>query len=164
MCYNPRRAQRARGGAADRSILMRGLEKLKPLALLLLRLALGVIFIFHGYPKLFTHTRDMMQFFVRFGLPGYFVYLSGILELFGGILLIAGLFTRIVGLLLAGEMAVALWRVHGLFSKPLAVNNYELPLAVAVGAFAIATMGAGLISLDYPIYREGDRPSRKMRN
>ena len=164
MCYNPRRAQRARGGAADRSILMRGLEKLKPLALLLLRLALGVIFIFHGYPKLFTHTRDMMQFFVRFGLPGYFVYLSGILELFGGILLIAGLFTRIMGLLLAGEMAVALWRVHGLFSKPLAVNNYELPLAVAVGAFAIATMGAGLISLDYPIYREGDRPSRKMRN
>jgi putative oxidoreductase len=164
LCYNPRRAQRARGGAADRSILMRGLEKLKPLALLLLRLALGVIFIFHGYPKLFTHTRDMMQFFVRFGLPGYFVYLSGILELFGGILLIAGLFTRIVGLLLAGEMAVALWRVHGLFSKPLAVNNYELPLAVAVGAFAIATMGAGLISLDYPIYREGDRPSRKMRN
>jgi putative oxidoreductase len=164
LCYNPRRAQRARGGAADRSILMRGLEKLKPLALLLLRLALGVIFIFHGYPKLFTHTRDMMQFFVRFGLPGYFVYLSGILELFGGILLIAGLFTRIVGLLLAGEMAVALWRVHGLFSKPLAVNNYELPLAVAVGAFAIATMGAGLISLDYPIYREGDRPSRRMRN
>jgi putative oxidoreductase len=164
LCYNPRRAQRARGGAADRSILMRGLEKLKPLALLLLRLALGVIFIFHGYPKLFTHTRDMMQFFVRFGLPGYFVYLSGILELFGGILMIAGLFTRIVGLLLAGEMAVALWRVHGLFSKPLAVNNYELPLAVAVGAFAIATMGAGLISLDHPIYREGDRPSRKMRN
>jgi putative oxidoreductase len=143
---------------------MRGLEKLKPLALLLLRLALGVIFIFHGYPKLFTHTRDMMQFFVRFGFPGYFVYLSGILELFGGILLIAGLFTRIVGLLLVGEMAVALWRVHGLFSKPLAVDNYEFPLAVAVGAFAIATMGAGLISLDYPIYREGDRPSRKMRN
>jgi putative oxidoreductase len=143
---------------------MQGLEKLKPLALLLLRLALGVIFIFHGYPKLFTHTREMMQFFVRFGLPEYFVYLSGILELFGGILLIAGLFTRIVGLLLAGEMAVALWRVHGLFSKPLEVNNYELPLAVAVGAFAVATMGAGLISLDHPIYREGARSSRKLRN
>jgi uncharacterized membrane protein YphA (DoxX/SURF4 family) len=33
---------------------MEGLEKLKPIALLFLRLALGIIFIFHGYPKLFT--------------------------------------------------------------------------------------------------------------
>ena len=142
---------------------MQGLEKLKPLALLLLRLALGVIFIFHGYPKLFTHTREMMQFFVRFGMPRYFVYISGILELFGGILLIAGLFSRIVGLLLAGEMAVALWRVHGLLSKPLEVNNYEFPLAVAVGALAIASMGAGIISLDHAIYRDGAKSTRKTR-
>ena len=142
---------------------MQGLEKLKPLALLLLRLALGVIFIYHGYPKLFTHTREMMQFFVRFGVPRYFVYISGILELFGGILLIAGLFSRIVGLLLAGEMAVALWRVHGLLSKPLEVNNYEFPLAVAVGAFAIASMGAGTLSLDHLIYRDGAKSIRKAR-
>ena len=142
---------------------MQGLEKLKPLALLLLRLALGVIFIYHGYPKLFTHTREMMQFFMRFGVPRYFVYISGILELFGGILLIAGLFSRIVGLLLAGEMAVALWRVHGLLSKPLEVNNYEFPLAVAVGAFAIASMGAGTLSLDHLIYRDGAKSTRKAR-
>jgi putative oxidoreductase len=143
---------------------MQDLEKLKPLALLLLRLALGVIFIFHGYPKLFTHTREMMQFFVRFGMPRYFVYISGILEFFGGILLIAGLFSRIVGLLLAGEIAVALWRVHGLLSKPFEVNNYEFPLAVAVGAFAIASVGPGLISLDHAIYREGAKSPRKTRN
>ncbi len=39
---------------------MQSMEKLKPLALLLLRLALGVIFAFHGYPKLFTHTQEAM--------------------------------------------------------------------------------------------------------
>jgi putative oxidoreductase len=143
---------------------MQGLEKLKPLALLLLRLALGAIFIFHGYPKLFTHTQEMMQFFARFGMPRYFVYASGILEFFGGILLIAGLFSRIVGLLLTGEIAVALWRVHGLLSKPLEVNNYEFPLAVAVGVFAIASIGPGLISLDHAIYREGAKSPRKARN
>ena len=40
---------------------MQGLEKLKPLALLLLRVALGAIFIYHGYPKLFTHTRETIE-------------------------------------------------------------------------------------------------------
>ena len=36
---------------------MQALERLKPIALLLLRLGLGIIFITHGYPKLFTHTQ-----------------------------------------------------------------------------------------------------------
>jgi len=91
---------------------MQSLEKLKPLALLLLRLALGIIFIFHGYPKLFTHTRESMQMFEHMGFPGYFVYVAGALEFFGGIVLIPGLFTRIAGLLLAGALAAGADR-HG---------------------------------------------------
>ena len=43
------------------------LEKLKPLALLLMRFALGIIFISHGYPKLFGHTANTQQFFSRVG-------------------------------------------------------------------------------------------------
>ena len=46
---------------------MDALEKLKPLALLLLRAAVGVIFIFHGYPKLFTHAHETMQGFGHIG-------------------------------------------------------------------------------------------------
>ena len=84
---------------------MESLEKLKPLALLLLRLGLGIIFVFHGYPKLFTHTRETMQGFAHMGFPAYFAYLAGVFEFFGGLLLIVGLFTRIAGLLLAvGQM------------------------------------------------------------
>jgi len=128
---------------------------------LLLRFALGAIFLYHGYPKLFTHTRETMQFFSRSGLPGYSVYLVGIVEFFGGILLVAGLFTRIVGLLLTGEMAVALWKVHGILSNPLQVHNYEFPLAVAVAAFALATFGAGPISLDQAVSLQGRKSSRK---
>ena len=45
------------------------LERLKPLALLLLRVGIGIVFIFHGYPKLFTHTHDMMPAFQRMGFP-----------------------------------------------------------------------------------------------
>lgn len=135
---------------------MNSLEKLKPLGLLLLRLALGVIFIFHGYPKLFTHTHEAMQGFAHMGFPPFFAYISGILEFFGGCLLIVGLFTRVAGLLLSCEMAVALIKVHGLFSSPGKVNIYEFPLTLAVGAFALATFGAGLISLDQAVFA-GDR-------
>ena len=63
-------------------------------------------------------------------------------------MLIAGLFTRMVGLLLAGEMAIAMWKGEQFFQNPLAVDKYELALAFGVGAFALATFGAGSISLD----------------
>lgn len=142
---------------------MQGLEKLRPLALLLLRAALGVVFIYHGYPKLFGNERGTMQMFVHLGFPSYFAIIAGVLELFGGCLLILGLFTRIAGLLLAGEMVVALWRVHGLFSNPMAVSNYEFPMVVAAGAFAVACLGAGLISVDYAVFgaRRGGKAARK---
>jgi len=128
------------------------LEKLKPLSLLVLRLALGTIYIFHGYPKLFTQTPNWLQFFSRIGFPSYFAYVAGILEFFGGCLLIAGLFTRVVGLLFAVEMAIALGKVH-LVQGIYAVRNYEFPLALCVAAFALATVGAGVVSLDYAIFR-----------
>lgn len=136
---------------------MQSLEKLKPLALLLLRWGLALIFMYHGYPKLFTQTQQYLQGFPKMGFPAYFVYIAGVLEFFGGCLLIVGLFTRITALLLAGEMAIAVWRVHLPEGGAMAVHNYELPLALAVGAFALAAVGAGVISLDQAIYRGGGR-------
>ena len=62
---------------------MQFLEKLKPLGLLVLRLALGASFMFHGYPKLSDPAR-WLKAFPGYGFPSYFAYISGILELFGG--------------------------------------------------------------------------------
>jgi putative oxidoreductase len=140
---------------------MESLEKLKPLALLLLRVGLGVIFISHGYPKLVTQSQHTAEAFVHLGFPAYFAYISGVVELFGGILLIVGLFTRIAGLLLAVEMAVALVKVHGVLANPMAVHNYEFPLAMMVGSFALAGLGAGLISLDQAIFAKQRNYSKK---
>jgi putative oxidoreductase len=140
---------------------MEGLEKLKPLALLLLRVGLGVIFISHGYPKLFTQLQHTTEAFRNMGFPGYFAYVAGVLEFFGGILLIAGLFTRITGLLLAIEMGVAVVKVHGMLANPMAVHNYEFPLALMVGSFALAGAGAGLISLDHAIFAKQRSFSKK---
>jgi len=143
---------------------MQSLEKLRPLALLLLRVALGAIFLYHGYPKLFGHTREALQWFAQHGLPSFFAYIAGIVECFGGCLLIAGLFTRLAGLLLAGEMAIALWKVHGILANPWKVANYELPLALATVAFALAVLGAGPVALDRLFFPEGKRSPRKPKN
>lgn len=143
---------------------MQGLGKLKPLGLLLLRVGLGIIFISHGYPKLFTNTRGFMEFFARNGFPPSFVYVAGVLEFFGGILLIAGLFTRIAGLLLTLEVGVNIWRLHLPQGPITQVSNYEFPLALAVSVFALATVGAGLLSLDHLIFREGRKALRKPRD
>jgi putative oxidoreductase len=138
---------------------MRALRALQPLGLLLLRWALGIIFVFHGYPKLLHQGAGMQVFFTQHGLPGYFVYVAGILEVFGGGLLILGLFARAAGLLLAVEMAVAIWKVHS-GGGVLEVHNYEFPLMMATASFAIATMGAGMISLDWPLFESGAKQSR----
>jgi putative oxidoreductase len=128
------------------------------MGLLVLRIALGLIFMAHGYPKL-AHLRggsQMQGFFVEHGLPGYFVYLAGVIETFGGGLLLLGLFTRAAALLLAMEMCVAIWKVHSGHGY-LAVHDYEFPLTLATACFALATVGAGLISLDQPLFERGAR-------
>src|SRR6195256_1426211 len=129
---------------------MTRLNALQPVGLLLLRLALGIIFIWHGYPKL-THPNARHGIFVQHGLPGYFVTAAGVLEVFGGGLLILGFLTRIAALLLAIEMGVAIWKVHSAGGY-LAVHNYEFPLAMLVGSFALATIGAGRFSIDHPLF------------
>jgi putative oxidoreductase len=132
------------------------LDKLQPFSLFVLRVALGIIFLYHGYPKL-MHTHGNLQgVFVEHGLPGYFVYVSGILETFGSGLLLLGLLTRFAALLLAIEMCVAIWKVHSLHGI-YAVHDYEFPLALATACFVLATVGAGWISVDHPIFEGGPR-------
>lgn len=141
---------------------MKSLNSLQPLGLLVLRVALGIIFFSHGYPKLAHEGSGMQAFFVQHGLPGYFVYIAGVLEVFGAILLVLGLFTRAAALLLAIEMAVAIWKVHS-SGGYLAVHNYEFPLAMLTACFALATVGAGMLSLDNVLLEGGGR-SRAWKN
>jgi putative oxidoreductase len=130
------------------------LNSFQPLGLLLLRIALGVIFFTHGYPKL-AHVNPAMQaMFLQHGLPAQFVYVAGVLETFAGLLLLLGLFTRAAALLLAIEMCVAIAKVH-IVHGIMAVHDYEFPLALAAACFALATVGAGAASLDHLLFGEG---------
>ena len=133
---------------------MKSLEKLQPLALLLLRAAFGVIFLSHGYPMLVHRTNSMHAVFAQHGIPDYFVYISAVVETFGGGLLLVGLFARGAALLLALEMVLFIWRVYTPHSY-FAVNEYAYPVVVAAGCFVLATTGAGPFSIDYPMFESG---------
>jgi putative oxidoreductase len=140
------------------------MEKLRPLTLLLLRIGVGVVFMANGYPKFWGRRLEHIDEFVHVAhLPAYFVYIAGALELGGGGLLILGLFTRFFGLLLAGEMAVALWRDEKIFQHPLNIETYGLALVLGVAAFALATFGAGSISLDRLFFGKG-KSARSVRS
>jgi len=132
---------------------LRFLEKLRPLALLLLRCGLALVFLFHGYPKLFGKTAVFVSAFKGIGLPGYFVYIAGVIEVVGGLMLALGLYTRLAALLLVFDMVAAIWR-YNLGEGVYAVGEYELPLVLGLAALAVATTGAGALSLDHLIHRD----------
>ena len=119
------------------------------LGLLLLRLATGLVFVMHGYQKFFVNTvAGTAQFFAGIGvpLPGVAAPLIAGVELIGGLLLILGLFPRIVGTLLAVNMLVAILLVHvkGGFFNP---NGVEFPLLLLAASAALALTGAGRYAL-----------------
>jgi putative oxidoreductase len=131
---------------------MNFLKKLEPITLLLLRLGLALVFIYHGYPKLFGDTAKFVEAFRNIGLPPFVVYLTGAIEVFGGLALAFGLFTSIAGLLLLLDMAAALWKYN--FNEGFyAVREYELPLILGLACLVVAASGGGYFSLDRFVFR-----------
>jgi putative oxidoreductase len=131
---------------------MNFLKKLEPLTLVLLRCGLALVFIYHGYPKLFGEKERFIEAFQGLGLPPYVVYLTGAIEFFGGVALALGLLTPIFGLLLLLDMAAAMWKYN--FNEGIyAVREYELPLILGLACLALAATGPGPLSLDRLLFR-----------
>lgn len=136
---------------------LRYLDRLQPLGLLALRLVLGVIMVAHGYPKVFGGLHKHAEVVASLGLPGWWAYLSAAAEFLGGILVMAGFFTRFASLAIFLNMFVAISKVHwknGLLGN----GGYQFPLTLEVIAFALILFGAGPIALDAI---RGGGPARK---
>jgi putative oxidoreductase len=125
------------------------LNRLQPLAQLVMRLALGAIMIAHGYRKVFGGFHRHMDMVASLGLPSWMAYLSTGTEFFGGIAIILGLGTRFFSLAFAIEMGVAIWKVH--FKSGLTgQGGYEFPLALVTIALALACFGGGPWGFSFP--------------
>lgn len=121
---------------------------LQSLAGALLRIVAGLMFACHGVQKVLGWLSTKPQPAV-----GSQLWIGGVIELAGGILLAIGLFTRPVALLCSGTMAVAYFQYHW----KLAVENYKWLPIVNGGELAVlycfvflvfAVSGAGALSID----------------
>jgi len=127
------------------------------IAPLILRLTLGVIFIGHGWGKLFGegNPAGFAGWLGSMGLePSYLLAVAaGLAETLGGALLIAGLFTRAAASSLVIVMLVAIGFVHldaGMFGK----GGYEFQLLLLAGVISLLIQGAGKYSADEIIYKK----------
>jgi putative oxidoreductase len=132
-------------------------EKNLDRAMLLLRLVLAAIFIFHGYQKVFgSGITAVINMFTQIGVPapGIVAPLVSVLELVGGIALLLGAFTRVAAFLLACEMLGAMILVHAKngFAAPKGVENVLGNFAMLV---TVALLGAGAYSIDAFLARRG---------
>jgi putative oxidoreductase len=114
-------------------------------AALVLRLSLGTMFVAHALLKYFVFTLPgTAQFFTSLGLPGVLGYATFAAELVGGILLIAGVKTRIVSLALVPVLIGATWAHSGngwLFSSPN--GGWEYPAFWTIALIVQALLGDG---------------------
>lgn len=142
---------------------MRYLDRLQPLALLLMRLALGAIMVAHGYHKVFGGLQHHAHMVASMGIPAWLGYVSAFTEFLGGLLILTGFFTRAAAVAVCINLIVAIWKVHlhnGLMGSP-DHPGYEFPLAVATLAFALIFFGGGPIAIDHVLRGGGIGASRR---
>jgi len=123
------------------------LDSWRPQALGALRIVTAYLFIPHGTAKLFGVPHlAMFDGLQLMSLAG----LAGVLEVFGGALLLAGLFTRPVAFLLSGFMAVAYFMAHASKGNALLplLNQGELSVLYCFAFLYFVFSGAGAWSVD----------------
>lgn len=126
------------------------LSRYSPYALAALRIVTALLFIQHGTAKLFGFPE--MAGHGGAGSPGglsLLMFVGALLELFGGLAILAGFLTRPVAFLLAGEMAVAYWAMHvpGRGIVPLS-NGGDLAVLFCFVFLYLVFAGPGALSLD----------------
>ena len=126
---------------------------LHDVALLLLRVVAGVMLMQHGGQKLFGFPAAAGQSFT--GAPELLsrVWIAGVMEVVGGLMLALGLLTRIVGFLLAGELAAAYFLVHAPRGFFPILNRGELAALYSFVFLFFAAAGGGRYSLDRLLFR-----------
>lgn len=115
-----------------------------PQALSLLRIVAALLLLLHGASKLLGFPPSPMP------MPavGTLMWIGGMLELVGGLMLLLGILSRPVAFILSGEMAVAYWMVHAPQSTFPSVNGGDAAILYCFVFLFIAACGPGPWSFD----------------
>ena len=121
----------------------------RDLALLGLRIGLGILFLLAGWAKV-SHVAGVVGLWQRLHLPLPHVFgpIHAVVEFGGGILLIAGLFTRLIAFLIAVDMLGALFLVK--IHTPTFIQQEWLAFWMSL---ALLLLGAGSLSVDAALQR-----------
>lgn len=116
---------------------------------LVLRLALAIILIHHGWPKLFGPNPGLKGFAgwlgsAGFPLPIFWALIVAVLEVFGGVALALGFLTQWVALFVAIQFAVIMLAVK----MKQRFSEKEFDLIIFAAALALVILGSGSISID----------------
>jgi putative oxidoreductase len=121
-----------------------------PYAALVLRIALGLLFLAHAGLKIFVFTpAGTAGFFISLGLPGWLAYLTILWELAGAVALILGIWPRLAAIAVIPILLGAIFTVHGaagfFFNNPN--GGWEFPAFWIVALIALALTGDGAMAL-----------------
>ena len=122
--------------------------------LLVLRVILGLVLVAHGWPK-FRNLKSAAEGLHGMGFkPGrLWATIAMIVEFFGGIALILGIFTQgAAALVLIQFLVIIIWKI---LKKSPIVGGLELDLLIWAIAVLLSVQGAGTISLDQSIFFSG---------
>ena len=123
----------------------------RPRILSMLRIVAAFLFMLHGTQKMFGFPAPARAEFDLFSLSG----VAGTLEVFGGALLLIGLFTRPVAFLLSGLMAFAYFIAHAQSNFWPLLNGGELAALYSFLFLYFSCAGGGVWSIDQ--MRTGNR-------
>ena len=116
----------------------------KETGMFLIRLALAIVFILHGWEKVADMAKTVAAF-EGMGFSAFWAYLVAWVELLGGVAMLLGVWTKCVGWLLAIIMAVAIYVVKGM-GMGLS-GGYEFNVVLLLIALGVAFAGPGTLTV-----------------
>ncbi|MFE6648794.1 DoxX family protein [Nocardioides sp. NPDC057772] len=118
--------------------------------LLAARAVVGGIFVAHGWQKYDQGFAGTERFLRGLGVPepALAAQVATYVELVGGALLAVGLFAPVVGILLAGQMAGAIWYAHRTTEVFVDQGGWELAAALGAAALVLGLVAPGRLTLD----------------
>lgn len=117
------------------------------LGLLLLRLTVGGLMLFHGIHKVTNGVGGIGEMLAAIGLPAFIAYGSLLAEVVASLMMIVGVWTRAASAVFAGNMVVAIMMAHSadIFTVNAMTGGWtiELPMLYLLGSAVLCLTGAG---------------------